>query len=257
MKTRILLVEDNPATVEVMQQELELLGYEVVIATDGLEAVELAASELPDLIVMDIALPKMDGLQAASQIKRNAKTQSIPILAATAKAMPEDRQKCLASGCDDYLPKPFTHRELGACIERLLARKGRAGESPAQGGAKKILIIDDNVDFSNLVRSRLEQTGKYIVQVENQGSLGVSAARAFKPDLIVLDVVMPDMDGPEVAEKIQEDNTIANVPIVFLTSIVSEEEVKSHRGVIGGRHFIAKTERIQTIVSYVEQILSR
>ena len=67
MKTRILLVEDNPATIEVMQQELELLGYDVVVAKDGVEAVELAATGLPDLIVMDIALPKMDGLQAASQ----------------------------------------------------------------------------------------------------------------------------------------------------------------------------------------------
>ena len=122
---------------------------------------------------------------------------------------------------------------------------------------KKILIIDDNVDFSDLVRSKLQETGRYEVRVENQGSVGVDAARAFKPDLIILDVVMPDMDGPEVAEKIQEDNTIAKVPIVFLTSIVSEEEVKSHSGLIGGRHFIAKTDRIQNIVSYVEQILSR
>lgn len=257
MKTRILLVEDNPATIEVMQQELEILGYDVVVAKNGVEAVELAASELPDLITMDIALPKMDGLQAASRIRSDPKTQSIPILAATARALPEDRKKCLAAGCDDYLAKPFTHRELGACIENLLARKARAGQPSAQSGEKKILIIDDDIEFSGLVRSGLEKTGKYKVQVENQGSSGVNAAKAFKPDLIILDVVMPDMDGPEVAEKIQEDNTIANVPIVFLTSIVSEEEVKSHSGVIGGRHFIAKTERIQNIVSYVEQILSR
>ena len=259
MKTRILLVEDNPATVEVMQQELEFLGYEVVVAQDGLEAVAVAASELPDLIIMDMALPKMNGLQAASQIKRNAKTRNIPILAATAKAMPEDRQKCLASGCDDYIAKPFTHRELGALIVSLLTRKARAGESPAQTGEreKRILIIDDNIEFSNLVRSKLQETGRYEVRVENDGLPGIETARTFKPDLILLDVVMPDMDGPEVAEKIQEDNTIANVPIVFLTSIVSDEEVKSHRGVIGGRHFIAKTERIQNIISYVDQILGR
>lgn len=125
MKTRILLVEDNPATIEVMQQELELLGYDVVVAKDGVEAVELAATGLPDLIVMDIALPKLDGLQAASQIRANPKTKAIPILAATARALPEDRGKCLASGCDDYLAKPFTHRELGAAIERLLAEKAK------------------------------------------------------------------------------------------------------------------------------------
>lgn len=122
---------------------------------------------------------------------------------------------------------------------------------------KKILIIDDDVDFSGLVSSSLEKTGKYEVHVENQGSSGVSAARAFKPDLILLDVVMPDLGGPEVAEQMKEDRDLARIPIVFLTSIVSEEEVKLHGGLIGGRNFIAKTEKIQNIVSFVEDILSR
>ncbi|MBI2989104.1 MAG: response regulator [Deltaproteobacteria bacterium] len=120
MKRRILLVEDEPATIDLMQQQLEFLGYEVTVAKNGLEAVERAASGLPDLIVMDIRMPKMDGLQAASRIRKNPKTQTIPILAATAKALPGDREKCLAGGCDGYIAKPFTYKELGAAIRKLL-----------------------------------------------------------------------------------------------------------------------------------------
>ncbi len=123
MKTKILLVEDNPATMEVMQQELEVLGYDVAIAKDGAEAVEMAGSELPDLIIMDMLIPKMDGIEANSRIRKNPKTQAIPILAATAKALPEDRDICLASGCDDYIAKPFSYRELHAAIEKLLKRQ--------------------------------------------------------------------------------------------------------------------------------------
>lgn len=123
MKTKILLVEDNPATMEVMHQELEVLGYDVAIARDGAEAVEIAGSELPDLIIMDMLMPKMDGGEAASRIRRNPKTQAIPILAATARALPEDRDSCLASGCDDYIAKPFSYRELHAAIEKLLKRQ--------------------------------------------------------------------------------------------------------------------------------------
>ena len=123
MKTKILLVEDNPATMEVMQQELEVLGYDVAIAKDGAEAVEMAGSELPDLIIMDMLMPKMDGGEATARIRKNPKTQAIPILAATAKALPEDRDKCLASGCDDYLAKPFSYRELHDAIEKLLKRQ--------------------------------------------------------------------------------------------------------------------------------------
>jgi two-component system, cell cycle response regulator DivK len=120
MNKRILLVEDNEATVEVVQKELEMLGYEVIVAKNGLQAVEMAGSVLPDLIVMDVLMPKMDGLQAASEIKDNPKTRAIPILAATAKAVSGDRERCLANGCDSYLAKPFTHLQLDAAIKRLL-----------------------------------------------------------------------------------------------------------------------------------------
>jgi CheY-like chemotaxis protein len=120
MKKRVLLVEDNPATVDVIQKELELLGYDSVVAKDGKEAVEMAGSEDPDIIVMDISLPKVDGIEATTMIRNNPKTRSIPILAATARALPGDREKCLKGGCDDYIAKPFTHRQLGAAIKRLL-----------------------------------------------------------------------------------------------------------------------------------------
>lgn len=119
-KKRILLVEDNPAAMDVMQKELEFLGYRVILATDGAEAVKAASAQSPDLIVMDILMPNMDGLEAVSKIRTDPKTKRIPILAATAKAMPGDREHCLASGCDDYLAKPFTHKELDAAVKKLL-----------------------------------------------------------------------------------------------------------------------------------------
>jgi CheY-like chemotaxis protein len=120
MKKRVLLVEDNPAAMDVMQKELEFLGYEVLLAIDGEEALRLAGAESPDVIVMDILMPKMDGLEAASKLRADPTTKDIPILAATAKAMPGDRDQCLASGCDEYLAKPFTHKELDAVIKQLL-----------------------------------------------------------------------------------------------------------------------------------------
>ncbi len=119
MKKRILLAEDHPETIEVMQLELEVLGFEVLVAQNGLEAVEKATAESPDLIVMDMLMPKMNGFQAAASIRQSPKIKGIPILAATALARPGDREKCLESGCDGYIAKPFTHRQLGAAIDRL------------------------------------------------------------------------------------------------------------------------------------------
>ncbi|HEY6197756.1 MAG TPA: response regulator [Candidatus Binatia bacterium] len=119
-KKRILLVEDNPATIDVVQKELEFLGYDAITADTGDKAVAMAEAHLPDLIIMDISLPGMDGLQATGLIRKNPKTQSIPVLAATARALPGDRDKCIQSGCTDYIAKPFTHRELGAALKKIL-----------------------------------------------------------------------------------------------------------------------------------------
>ncbi|OGP45899.1 MAG: hypothetical protein A2X89_04045 [Deltaproteobacteria bacterium GWD2_55_8] len=120
MKKRVLLAEDHPGTIEVMQMELEVLGYDVTVAQDGQEAVQKATAEPPDLIVMDILMPKMNGFQATARIRQNPRTKDIPILAATALARPGDREKCLESGCDGYIAKPFTHKQLGAAIDRLI-----------------------------------------------------------------------------------------------------------------------------------------
>ncbi len=124
MRKKILLVEDAPMSIVVVKKEVEFLGYECLVAKDGQEAVQKASEDQPDLILMDISLPKMDGLQAASRIRENPKTQAIPILPVTAKAMPGDREKCLQAGCDEYIAKPLSHRELGTCIEELLNTKG-------------------------------------------------------------------------------------------------------------------------------------
>lgn len=120
MAKRILLVEDHPATVEVMTLELQYLGYEAIIAETGEEGLQKAVAELPDLIIMDIAMPKMDGLATTQGLKADPRTRHIPVLAATAKAMPGDREKCLESGCDGYIAKPFTPQELGKKIKEVL-----------------------------------------------------------------------------------------------------------------------------------------
>ena len=120
MKKRILLVEDNLDLVEIVQKELKSFGYDVRVAKNGIEAVEMADSQLPDLIIMDIMMPDMDGFQATSRIRKNPNTQAIPILAATAMVAPGSKERCLASGCDAYVAKPFTALQLEAAIENLL-----------------------------------------------------------------------------------------------------------------------------------------
>lgn len=120
MKPRILLAEDNQDAAEIISLVLKFSGYEVVVARDGVEAVEKALSLRPDLILMDMTMPRMDGFQAVSELRHQPETKTIPVLALTAMVSSEDRKRCLASGCDDYLPKPVSPKTLRPAIQRLL-----------------------------------------------------------------------------------------------------------------------------------------
>ena len=125
MKKKILIVDDNPDLISILQVLLKNKGYDTVQAANVMQAVDIATAQLPDLIVMDIMMPQMNGLQAARQIRKNPKTHFIPILAVTAKITLEDKEDCLRNGCDDYLPKPFTHLQLSSRIEKLLKQDSK------------------------------------------------------------------------------------------------------------------------------------
>jgi len=103
------------------------------------------------------------------------------------------------------------------------------------------------------VKSGLEETDKYEVKTENKGALGFSAAKEFQPDLVLLDILMPDTEGGEVASQLKEDEDTGNIPIVFITAVVKEEEVEKHSGVIGGHPFIAKPLNLDKLIDVIEQ----
>jgi len=118
---------------------------------------------------------------------------------------------------------------------------------------KKILIIDDEADFTTLVKMNLEKAGDYEVMTENVSSASLNTTKAFKPDLILLDILMPVVEGGEVAARLQEDMLTKDIPIVFLTAIVGRDEVKKHGGLIGGRVFVSKPVDIKELTEIIDK----
>ena len=118
---KILLVEDNEMNRDMLSRRLSRKGFEVVIAIDGGQGVEMAQNEKPDLILMDMSLPVKDGWTATKEIKASAETQKIPVIALTAHAMSGDREQALAAGCDDYDTKPIELPRLLSKIQNLLS----------------------------------------------------------------------------------------------------------------------------------------
>lgn len=120
---KILVVEDNELNRDMLTRRLLRKGYETVIAVDGREGIQKAHSEKPDLILMDMSLPLLDGWEATRQIKASPETRTIPIIALTAHAMAGDRERALQAGCDDYDTKPVEFSRLLEKIEALLAKR--------------------------------------------------------------------------------------------------------------------------------------
>ena len=120
--TKILYVEDNEDNIFMLKMRLERKGYEVVVAMDGQDGVEKACSILPDIILMDVGLPVLDGYEATRQIKSGEETKNIPLIMLTAHALTSDEEKAMAAGADAYAAKPVNFKALIEQIEELLAK---------------------------------------------------------------------------------------------------------------------------------------
>jgi CheY-like chemotaxis protein len=124
--TKILLVEDDTSNRNMIDRRLCFEGYQVITAADGARAVALAASEKPDLILMDMDLPVLSGWQATHRLKSGPETQMIPIIALTAYALPDDRERCFNAGCDEYESKPIEFTSLLKKMQTLLSAQSKS-----------------------------------------------------------------------------------------------------------------------------------
>src|SRR5450631_2731449 len=149
--TTVLVVEDNPANMKLTTLLLHSAGHNVLPAVDAETGLRLAHDEQPDLILMDIQLPGMDGLAATAILKQDPATAAIPVIALSALAMNADAERSMSAGCDAHIVKPLRYNELYVAMERLLleprvaARPNAAGSSPNMTAPASILIVDDEI----------------------------------------------------------------------------------------------------------------
>lgn len=269
---KILLVEDNEQNRDMLARRLRRKGHEVVIAADGERAVAMAGSEAPDVILMDMNLPILDGWAATRRIKDSVATRAIPVIALTAHAMSGDRQKAMSAGCDDYDTKPVELERLLQKIGLLIGR-GAAAQAPAEVAAPeraspaageassilptiprpptspapeppaaikpaaglappadvgppagRILVVDDTPANRDMLSRRLSRHG-YDVSVAEDGetALRVLAERPF--DLVLLDVMMPGINGLDVLKTLRLTRAPTDLPVIMATAKDASEDV--------------------------------
>jgi len=249
---KILIVDDDKVVVEVIKKILVGQNYEVATAYDGKEGIEKVKSEKPDLIILDIRMPSMNGYEFMRTLRSelaNADGPMVPVIVLTAIEKMEKVFK--AEGAKGYLVKPVDPPVLLAEIEGLLKK------SPFEGkeNLPKILIVDDELEFNVLLQTRLEACG-YETVTAKDGEEGLEKVESEKPDLIVLDVMMPKIDGFEVCSTLKNDARYSKIPIIFLSAMAQQDNFRTGKEA-GADAYIVKPFETPVLIAKIEKLLKK
>jgi GAF domain-containing protein/DNA-binding response OmpR family regulator/HAMP domain-containing protein/anti-sigma regulatory factor (Ser/Thr protein kinase) len=209
-KKIILAIEDEPSMVTMYRRYLEQHGYAVIGVSNSQQAIEMAQRLKPHAITLDILMPDKDGWSIIQELKQNAETSDIPVIIASILS---EQGKGFSLGAADYLVKPITEEELLAALKRLDGRP-----------QTRILAIDDRPEDILLIRRMLEAYPRFVISEAHSGKEGLEAVHSSLPDLILLDLMMPEMDGFAVLEALKAEPATRDIPIIVVTAKTLTEE---------------------------------
>ena len=253
---KILIVEDNEKYMMLFSGLLQDCNFEIIEAKDAESGIEILKEQVPDLILMDIQLPGMDGYTATNLIKKDLKLKDVPVIALTAYVMQGDEEKAILAGCDGYIAKTIDPRSF---LEKIISfiqvakREKPQNKDRIHSHKKKILIIDDQLPNQRLLEAMLPP-GEYDIFTASDGEEGVEKVYEVFPDVILLDVMMPKKDGFTVARELKEDPAVNNIPIILVTSLDGSDSRISGLEA-GAEEFLTKPVRTVELLARIRSML--
>jgi len=253
---KILVVEDNPTNMKLIRGLLGIGKYEIVEAMDATTGIQLAKEHKPDLILMDIQLPGMDGLTATRELKKDPAFQDIPVVAITAHAMQGDDTKALEAGCAGYISKPVDTRTFLEKISGFLQQKIDSHSNPVRSASvykKRILIVDDEPVNIKVLEAKLPAKEYEVIRAFS-GKEALEKVADTAPEVILLDIMMPEMDGYEVTKTLKTDPKTSHIPIIIVTAL-TETKDKLKALDAGAEEFISKPVNTTELIARIKSML--
>ncbi len=255
----ILVIEDNHLNLKLVRDLIRIHHYGVLEANTAETGVELAQLHKPDLILMDIELPGISGLEATQRIRQTPELRGIPVIALSANAMAEDKDKAFAAGCDDYITKPIDIKSFPKTIQRHLPKPTERKRVPELAGASelvrghRLLVVDDDPLNIKLLAAQLVSKG-YQVATACDGRAALNRVATDPPDLILLDIMMPGIDGYAVTRRLKANPETKDIPIILVTALTGDDE--KERGLdAGADEFINKPVNYPELEARVKSLL--
>ena len=236
----ILVVEDDPDIASLIARNLTQVGYAVDTVATGRAAIERVRRDRPDLVTLDIYLPDIPGQQVLSTLKADPATAEVPVMVVS--VMPDSRES-LQLGAIDFLSKPLNTPALIAAVGRVLGKIG------------SVLVVEDDLDTSSMLTESLQRTG-YRVLVTSNGRQAIALAKEEQPDLILLDLKLPRMDGYTILQTLKQTSKTADIPVIIMTGSVTLDEVRRREfEAMGAANFLPKPFEVQTLIDCIESTL--
>ena len=221
---RVLVVDDEPAAVEVVAAHLGGAGHEVIKAYGGQQAVELALNGLPDLVVLDLMMPGVTGFDVLAALRREDRGVDLPVLILTAKVLTEEDRRRLDSAITQVLAKSeFNAQAFMADVARTMDRRGGLRSARPAGSRPRVLVVEDDPDQADLLKLYLVDAGYEVVLAVN-GREALEEMKRQPPDLIVLDLLMPEMNGFAFLEAKAQNREFASIPVMILSAVADQTE---------------------------------
>jgi len=242
---KVLIVEDNALNMKLVRSLLQMRKYRIFEAENAEKGLQLMRDHKPDLVLMDIQLPGMDGLKATQIIKNDDNLKNTPVVALTSYAMQGDEKKAISAGCSGYITKPIDTKSFLDYIQKFLKRDSQGQKSEktdrptdSTGAKAKILIVDDEPKNVKLLAAQLP-VNEFIVLTAHGGAEALQKIDDQCPDLILLDIMMPDIDGYEVTRRIKTNPDTREIPVILVTALDGRDD-KAKGLEVGAEEFITK-----------------
>jgi CheY-like chemotaxis protein len=252
-KKTIMIVNESVAVRKLTIGLLGRQGFEVLTAKDGIEAVDQLRDKIPDLMVIDTKLQRMDGYKLATQVRNHPDWKHLPIIMITAHAGTQSREKTEQLGINRFLGKPYKESELLENINALLAEmEAKKAEMEAK---KTIMVVDDSISVRRVANHLLKRQG-FEVQTAKDGIDALAQLQANVPDLMLLDVEMPRMDGYELADQVRNHPNWKHLPIIMITSRTGHKHHKDKAEKIRINRFLGKPYKESELLENINALLA-
>lgn len=270
---KILIVEDEEVLLDVLKNKLEKEGYEVVAAVNGEEGLKMIDEERPDMVLLDIVMPKIDGFEVLEKLKNKGRLPALPVIIISNSGQPVEVDRAIEYGVRDYLVKAeFDPQEV---VDKIKKHLNIPPSTPqvVSGGSQvqditpdqvkqidtkqyKVLIIEDDKFLRDLMSHKISKEGFETIEAVD-GEEGLKTALEKLPHVILLDLILPGMDGFEVLQRIRQDSKIGKTPVMILSNLGQKDDIEKGNQ-LGATDYLVKAHNTPgEIVEKVKVIISK